>query len=81
MAYSEEKFKSREERNQRKDELNKTHKGVVIWSTPVKIGVDEKTMKSIYETEWIVGYPPQIIDRVEQVIKLFPEVDHDQELC
>ena len=67
MPYVTEVFKTREERNQRNAELKLTHKDVVIWSNPVKVGFDEKTLKSIYETQWIVGYPPQLIETVEQL--------------
>jgi hypothetical protein len=77
MAYIEEKFNTRLERNQRKDELNKTHRDVVIYSNPVKIGFDERTFESIYETEWIVAYPPQIIESVEQLT----EILHGEQEC
>ena len=79
MAYIEEKFKTRLERNQRKDELNQTHSGVVIWSNPVKVGFNEETLKSVYETEWIVAYPPQVIETVEQAVEEI--IVHDQELA
>lgn len=59
MAYHEEVFKTGEERNKRRDELKKTYAGVVTFSNPVKIGVDDSTGKTLYETVWGVAYPTE----------------------
>lgn len=60
--YIEERFSSRDEREVRYQELQKSHKGVL------RSTADEKQEQGNWQLKYCVLYPPKVISTVEELV-------------